>query len=516
MSLALNSGVSSGGVRGAGVSGELTVDDDTPTRIDRVFAWDGLIWLYGAGLFVPSVLFTRRYPLPGHTGVLHDLGGLSHFGVAEYLGYVAGMTAMFVSYVLALYHCRLRPSSAWRTPVILTAVASGVAMARMYPVSAIDIFIYAVRSRLWTAYGYNPIAVAPAIVPRDPWLHFAGEWRTSVSPYGPLWNWIAAPGTRLSGERLWFALAYYKSLAFVCFLAIGFVALHLSGQRDHPEAAVVWLWNPLVLWEGVGNGHNDLAMMLPVVLAIWAWEAKRPRLVIPLLVAAFAIKYVAILVIPLAALVLIRQARSAREAIDIATWSAIGSAVIVFASLAPFFDLHAIWSSLRAQDAIMLTSPAAMIADAFRNRPDAAEIPGQVRRVGTVLFVLIAVVQFALTWRTPARLVRAMYEVLFAYLLIAAWTFRPWYVIWLVALAALLPVAMPAARVVAWSAGALAAYALFIWVWHWWGADFSTIQNIAVPLMFGPAAVLTLYEPIRSLRFRARRRALLNEAGVLP
>lgn len=473
----------------------LPVSDQT--RFERALAWRGTIWLCALGLVLPCLLFVRRYPLPGQTRALHDLGGLSGFGTREYFGYIAGMVCLFASYLIAILHCRRHPVRAWRVPVVGAAVIAGCAMSFLYPVSAIDLFVYAVRSRLWTAYGENPIAVMPQIHPADPWLQYAGEWRGSVSPYGPLWNWIAAPGTWIGGDRIWVALAYQKALALASYLLIGLVALRIGEQRGHPVSAIVWLWNPLVLWEGVGNGHNDLVMLVPAVLAVWAWRTGKRRWVIPLLAAAFAIKYVALLLAPLASLALFRAARSFRAAVSIAVWSALGAAIVLAASLAPFFDLGAIRRSVQAQNAIMLTSPASMLANDFRDRADAAAIASHIRDGGTVLFIALAALQCLLTWRRPERWVRAGYEVLFAYLMVAAWTFRGWYVIWLLALAALLPLGFAAARAAVWSAGAMAAYVLYIWIWNWWGLDYFAVERIAVPLMFGPPLLLSAIELAR-------------------
>jgi hypothetical protein len=72
------------------------------------------------------------------------------------------------------------------------------------------------------------------------------------------------------------------------------------------------------------------------------------------------------------------------------------------------------------------------------------------------------------------------------YLFVASWQFRSWYLIWLVALAAVLIERWPARRTIAWTAGAMAVYALFIWVWHWWRTDFVVVQRIAVAVMFLP------------------------------
>jgi hypothetical protein len=276
------------------------------------------------------------------------------------------------------------------------------------------------------------------------------------------------------------------------------------------------LLNPLVLWEGIGNGHNDLVMLVPVVLAIWAWQAGKRGLVLPLLAAAFAIKYVALLIVPLAAVALYRQARSRWGAAKLAIWSTVGAAVVLAAALAPFFDLGAIRRSVRAQDAIMLTSPASMIANGFRNRADAVQIGAHIRDVGSALFVALVLLQVALTWQRRHRWVRASFEVLFAYLMIAAWTFRGWYLIWLVALAALLPLGFATARAAVWTAGAMAAYVLYIWIWHWWSLDYFTVERISVPMMFGPPLFLSAVELARLAIGRGPHRLNLADPPIIP
>jgi hypothetical protein len=95
---------------------------------------------------------------------------------------------------------------------------------------------------------------------------------------------------------------------------------------------------------------------------------------------------------------------------------------------------------------------------------------------------------------------RAAFEAIYLFLLVATWNFRAWYLVWPVALAALLPWGWPAWRMVAWTAGALAGYGLFIWGWEWWGAEFYTVQNAGVLLMTGPTVLVTAAEVVSRLR----------------
>lgn len=472
------------------------------------------LWLCCLAALVPAAGFARRYPLRGHTRELTDIGKLAHYHRAEFWGFSGGLLLLFALYALAIRETTKLPARAALPPVLICGALAVAVFAAMYPVNAIDLFIYAVRSRLWTKYGENPIAVIPRAHALDSWRPFASEWGKDVSPYGPLWNWIAASATRISGDNLGRALALLKGLAAVSIVLdaclVAAVAARLRPGRQATAAALFAL-NPMVLWEGAGNGHNDVVMMLPVLLALLLWARRRFGWVVPLLVCAALIKYVALLLIPLALVAIWRQSPPGRPRLIVALQSLAGSLAATLFALAPFFDVGAIRRSVEAQGKIVMSSPTAMAIGLWRGSYPVATIEHWSHVVGTSLFAAAFAVQIALTWRRPERLPRACVEVLFAYLLFGAWTFRNWYVLWLIPLVALLPLGWAAARTVTWSLTALAFYGLFIWGWEWWKVDFYKIQNVAVAMTFGPPLLLSGCEVVATLRRaraeRARRTA---------
>ncbi len=466
------------------------------------------LWLLGLAMLVPAIGFARRYPLRGNSDGLTDIGKLAEYGVPEFAGYVGGIAALFLLYLLALGESRRLAASRALPAVFGVGAALALVMAWMYPVNAIDLFIYAVRSRLWTEHGANPQSARPVDYPDDPLMRFASaEWGDNVSPYGPLWNLIAAPITAVAGDDLLLALVGFKLLAVVALLLGGWAIARTLAATDPAAAAtgaLLFLWNPLVLWEGVGNGHNDLVMAVPLLLALLAWTRRRDRLVVPLLVVAALIKYVAVLLLPLAAVALWRRAGSGPARRRLALWSGALSLLAAGVAFYPFYDLAATRDSIAAQGDIFLTSPAAMAIGLLRDEYPVEEIRRWATAVGQAILLGVLAWQALALWRRPERLPRAAFEAIFAFLLVATWNFRAWYLIWPVALAALLPWGWPAWRAIAWTAGGLAGYALFIWGWDWWGADFFAVQNVAVPLMTGPALLLTLIE---LARFATRRSA---------
>ncbi len=115
------------------------------------------LWAYGAGMLAPAAYLAWRYPLPGNGYLLTDLGGMSDFKRAEFVGFVGGMLTLCGLYVLALGESRRLPAARALPAVFGCGVALAGTMAWMYPVNDIDIFMYAVRSRLFTEYGVDPM-----------------------------------------------------------------------------------------------------------------------------------------------------------------------------------------------------------------------------------------------------------------------------------------------------------------------------------------------------------------------
>jgi hypothetical protein len=464
------------------------------------------LWWYAAFFLLPVAMFAVAYPLPASSDQLVDIGKLAAYRADALVAYILGLSAMFVIYIAALRLCVSAAGRESARPVATAGVIAAAIMAMMYPVNAIDVFIYSVRSRIFTTYGQNPLAVTPSSFPDDPLMRFASaEWSVTVSPYGPLWNLIAAPITALAGDNLLAALLGFKTLAVAAVLGGGWLLARIAVAAGLPVAAavVLYLWNPLVLWEGIGNGHNDTVMMVPVLAALLAWTTGRDRYVLPLLVVAVCIKYVAVLALPVAAVAIWRRQPNGRVRLRVFGVSAALSAAIVIVSCAPFFDVAAIWSSITQQGSIFLTSPAAVALTVLRDRlPEGAARP-LVTTVGSALMAIALVIALVHVWRRPDRFPRGLYETMFVFLLIATWNFRVWYLIWLVALAATMAIGWPAWRAIAWTAGGLAGYVLFIWIWHWWPAEFPVIQAIGVAILTGPAVIVTLAELVQQGR-RAR------------
>lgn len=213
------------------------------------------------------------FPFWPNRVLLLDMGKLVGYGWNSFLPWLFGILLWVASLLLLL---RWLHGKTWQQARTLLAVTTGVVYAgflAMYPTSAIDVYIYAARSRLFSHYGENPNAVRPEVLwDVDPYMRFASrEWADDVSPYGPLWNILAYPVTWIGGDQIGLAILGFKALCIIAILITGWLVYQIV-EPAHAgwglPAAAFLLWNPLVMWDGIGNAHNDIILLLPVVAEI--------------------------------------------------------------------------------------------------------------------------------------------------------------------------------------------------------------------------------------------------------
>jgi hypothetical protein len=183
-------------------------------------------------------------------------------------------------------------------------VALVVALAALCPpVLSRDVFAYVAYGRIAFDHGLNPYlndraALEAAADPAAAYL----VW-SSPLPYGPAWTMLAAAIAAISsfGGPLT-AAALHKFVAGICLLVVAEVARRLANLREEGRGSLTFLavaFNPLLLLEGPGTGHNDLVMLACLAGAALSWARDRERWSGALVGLAVAIKPVAIVALPL-------------------------------------------------------------------------------------------------------------------------------------------------------------------------------------------------------------------------
>jgi hypothetical protein len=215
-------------------------------------------------------------------------------------------------------------------------------------------------------------------------------------------------------------------------------------QRIAPEralAGVVFLaWNPLVLHEVIGNGHNDITMIFWVLLSVWWLLNRRHAMVILALVAGALFKYVPMLMLPAAGLIALRDLVTPADRRRFLITAIVGASALIGLAYMPFWygvatlnlDLRAILFSASLPAAVRIGLQPSLSAEA------ATQVVNWLAGALTVSFVLWQAIR-ARQDRSALSFARfSLYVLLFGLMFTTPW-FQHWYAIWLLPLAALLP-----------------------------------------------------------------------------
>jgi hypothetical protein len=221
----------------------------------------------------------------GNTGI--DLGGV---------GLAAVMVIMFACYALTVGVAnRLSPL------LVLGVIAALHALMLLAPpLVSTDVFSYQFYGRIGALYGANPYIAGPHALALDPLYHYIGsKWVYTPTVYGPVFTALSYVMAPLAIPSSVFA---YKAIAAMSSLAV--VALVWNGARlrgiDPVKAAALVGLNPMIVVYGVGGGHNDLLMLAPLLAGVVLVLQRRDRLGAGSIVVAAAIKVTAGLLLPFA------------------------------------------------------------------------------------------------------------------------------------------------------------------------------------------------------------------------
>lgn len=174
------------------------------------------------------------------------------------------IVGMYACYVVAIVHVpRLR--ARW---AIGTVVAVHLIFLLSPPLSLTDIFNYINYGRMEVVHGLNPYVTTPTLEPHSDPAFDLSNWHNLLSPYGPLFTIFTFTLVPLGVAASFWTLKVVLMVASLGTVALVWKCARLLG-RD-PLVAIVFVGlNPIVLVWGLGGDHNDFLMVFFIVLTIY-------------------------------------------------------------------------------------------------------------------------------------------------------------------------------------------------------------------------------------------------------
>jgi putative effector of murein hydrolase LrgA (UPF0299 family) len=362
--------------------------------------------------------------------------------LAAYVLATAGLFAIQVSVVRACRRRAIGTTHARRMTLALPLVFYAVALIAP-PTLSIDVASYVAHGSVRVDLDENPYltpASAGAGTPLGSELARYG-WRPvhPVSPYGPLWTDIEVATVSAVGGTAARVLVL-KCIASAASLGVAALIWFVLGGRRPEErlvGTVAYLWNPMIVGEIAGDGHND-ALMALLVLAALALTLRRPIVAGVASTAAALTKYVPLLFLPAQAVYVWRAERETGRRRRIAAVSGSIGAALVIVTFAPYWvgarTFHGLSESAAASGTAATTTIVGEAVSRLPGLPNA----GPALHVIAFAAMLAVVAMAAASVRTGPGLFRATAWIAFAFLL-ASPTYWPWYAVLPVALAAVVP-----------------------------------------------------------------------------
>jgi hypothetical protein len=336
---------------------------------------------------------------------------------------------------------------AWRgrialRTVLLLVVAAHAVVLLIPIVLSRDVYSYIANGRILGIYGANPYVATPIGFPADPILPLVGhKWVDTPSVYGPLFTgmsgvlarWIRTIPALVTTFRL---IAAAASLGTVALIA---ATVHRELPARAAFAVAAFGLNPVILFQSVGGGHNDLLLALAVAAALALVLADRTQLAVVALTLATLVKASAAL--PLLLLIVwVVARRPAGQRLRAAIAHAGLAAAIGLVVAAPFLqtsDPTLGMTELAGHEGWL--APSRLV----RRFLDFVSFDtlGIVARIGFAAALVVGLVALARTvWRSPsvAELGAAWAWSLILLMLLGP-VLLPWYAAWSLPLVWLLP-----------------------------------------------------------------------------
>lgn len=330
----------------------------------------------------------------------------------------AGLWAALVLYAVVL----VRAGDISRRAAAGTIAGLHVLFLLSPPLLSQDVFSYIAYARLGVEHGLSPYTHSPLAIPSDPVFGFAGS-KGAVSVYGPAFTLLTYPLAPLGVAGAFWVLKAVAAAASLGIVALVWRTAERLGWEPVRPALLVGL-SPLVLVHVVSAAHNEALVVLLTMAGVYAFVAGKPRAAGALATFAAGFKASAGLVVPYLVL-------GARPRVRSALLGAVGAAVaLALLGLAGFgsgvLDSLGLLSSNQGRSS-RLSLPY-IVSELVGHR-------GLVRAAFGLAFAAVGGSTLWRTWR-GADPIRMAAWATFTILLCSAWLV-PWYLLWLLPLAAL-------------------------------------------------------------------------------
>jgi len=326
------------------------------------------------------------------------------------------LLGLFTGFILILRH---PPKKVFTHPLFILSLLNFLLS---FPSLSTDVFDYLNYNRIAFVYHANPWLQSALSFPHDPWIYF-GSWLDRPSVYPPLFHLSSALIYLVFGASVIGSIIGYKLLNLILYLAF-YYQLKSIKPKLPLKSQLLFLANPLILIEFLGNAHNDLLLAFFLLLSYLFLQRYQPIRSALFLAAGILTKITLILYLPLFLYYL------AQKHFKLSLVFSLSFALFILLGLFPLFSfLSAFLHNLNLQTNIFYHSLPNLFRLLIRGLFDLdLDLAGKLQRFITLpIFALVSTLAFLKVRRLPEI---AFIGLMLIYLTVAAPMLQPWYLVW--------------------------------------------------------------------------------------
>jgi alpha-1,6-mannosyltransferase len=351
-------------------------------------------------------------------------------GVLLYYGSVAALVFCYASVVQSIPETPTR-----RDWLVIAGVPFLLQIGWLvpHPVLSIDAYTYVVNAAHIHA-GLNPYqhASSEAIGTALGGQLVTYGWRPlrALTPYGPVWVHLLSIAGPFAGNAA-VAVRIIKLIAFAATTVAALLLFRVAPASFRMRALTLFWWNPVVIIEGAGEGHNDAVMVVAVVLSLWLLRYRAVAPAAAALTLAALTKWVPAFFAPAYLAYVWRNHLLTKRTV---LGAGIAVAVATCAAYWRFWVGASTFAGLQTTGRVRFV--ASVTGSLVRVLAD-QDVFLALLRAGAVSALATAVIYVTARTRRFADLVRGCAAIAMTFVLLAAPLYWPWYVVMPIALLAI-------------------------------------------------------------------------------
>ncbi|MEQ8186983.1 MAG: hypothetical protein ABRQ39_03335 [Candidatus Eremiobacterota bacterium] len=374
--------------------------------------------------------------------------------------------------------------------VVISLTVSSILNILTYPVGAPDMFNYIANCKLAYFHYLNPYLHTFGTFKNDPLVYYSVHINMPLA-YGPLWLILSYIPFIFSGFRSLLSMFISYRIFTLLFLMLTGILIYIYEEKDKRwKSLYLFMLNPLVLFEGVGNGHNDIITTFFLIYSVFKLR-KDSVAALPLLTMSVLIKFFTLPLLPLYIMEMIRRKWKFKKII----LSCILSGSVIIILFAPFWSGGHMFKGLINGMASYYTIKGISVLAILREYMSVNQMTGfsSVKILFAVIFIIFLIIEICLIkGRFEDRIVDII-----LFFVVTISLYYPWYFIPVFAVLSVSEDKSNRLYMLIFTFFGMSFYPLTVWFWSYTKLSDDLIYSCLSVIMILPVIIFFICRIIR-------------------